>query len=327
MDSLRDLLSSAQGGQLLKKANEKVRELAAHPLIVKLRAKYPELDEQTIKLNMNKLHQYVTEYGNCTRCPGLDRCPNDLEGHYSLLTVESDGERTRVYDQKTACKKFVARQSQQAIRSRIRSFYVDERALSQGYSSIEILDKDPDREPAVNQVIDYILRTREEGLQKNGLYAAGGFGTGKTFLMCYMLYELAKDGYTGAIVYMPDFAEDLKSMFQEPQKLKETLDVLKETDLLVFDDIGAENLNPWLRDHVMGTILNYRMNRKPTFFTSNHDLDALEKHFSFTSKDGDEEYKGKRIMDRIRPFVEMVWVEGYNKRGTRPADSIREAEA
>lgn len=316
MESLGELLSRGQGRQLLKRAEDKLRQVAADPLIVKLRAKYPQLDDYTIKLNLNRLHQYVTEHNNCTHCPGLDRCPNDFEGHYSMITVESSGEQTRIYDQKVACKKFIAREAQEAIRSRIRSFYVDERALSQGYSSMEILDKDPEREVAVEQIIDYILRTRQEGLQKNGMYLAGSFGTGKTFLMCYLLYELAKDGFTGAIVYMPDFAEDLKTMFQDPLKLKETIDVLKETDLLVFDDIGAENLNPWLRDHVMGAILNYRMNRKPTFFTSNHDLDALEKHFSFTSKDGDEEYKGQRIMDRIRPFVEVVLVSGYNKRGT-----------
>ncbi|MGO4276922.1 AAA family ATPase, partial [Paenibacillus sp. TAF58] len=41
----------------------------------------------------------------------------------------------------------------------------------------------------------------------------------------------------------------------------------------------------------------------------------LEKHFSFTNKDGDEEYKGQRIMDRIRPFVDVVVVTGTNKRG------------
>jgi len=114
---------------------------------------------------------------------------------------------------------------------------------------------------------------------------------------------------------MPEFAEELKGMFSEPQRLKETIDLLKEADLLVFDDIGAENLNPWLRDHVLGTILNYRMNRKPTFFTSNYELDALEQHFSFTSKDGEEEFKGKRLMDRIRPFVDVVVVNGTNKRG------------
>jgi len=315
VESLGEILRAMPGRQLLKRAEDKLREVAADPLIVKLRGKYPQLDHEALKLNLNKLHQYTVEYRNCSNCPGLDRCPNDMEGHYTLITVENEQEQARVYDQKVACKKFLAQQSQQAIRGRIRSFYVDERALSEGYSLVEIVDKDEAREGAVSQVVDYILKTHNEGLQRHGLYLAGTFGTGKTFLMCYMLHELAKDGYTGAIVYMPDFAEDLKSMFNDPLRLKETVDALKETDLLVFDDIGAENLNPWLRDHVMGAILNYRMNRKPTFFTSNHDLEALEKHFSFTSKDGDEEYKGQRIMDRIRPFVDVILVNGYNKRG------------
>jgi primosomal protein DnaI len=70
-----------------------------------------------------------------------------------------------------------------------------------------------------------------------------------------------------------------------------------------------------VRDHVMGAILNYRMNRKPTFFTTNHEPGELLKHFSFTSKEGDEEYKGQRIMDRILPFVEVIVVNGRNKRG------------
>ncbi len=315
MESLGELLRGMPGRKLLQQAEEKAREIASDPLIVTLRQKHPELDRQTIKLNLNKLHQYVREHSNCSSCPGLDKCPNDMEGHYTMLKVEPGEDWTRVYDHKVACKKFIAQSNQDAIRSRIRSFYVDERALSQGYSSLEILDKDQEREEAVMQVMDYILKVRKDGLPQEGMYLSGHLGTGKTFLMCYLLYELAKDGYTGAIVYMPDFAEDLKSMFQDPLKLKETIDALKETDLLIFDDIGAENLNPWLRDHVMGAILNYRMNRKPTFFTSNHDLDALEKHFSFTSKDGDEEFKGRRIMDRIRPFVEVVEVNGYNKRG------------
>lgn len=315
MESLGEVLKSLPNPKYRKQAEQKIQQIVADPLVQKLRTKYPMLDDHTIKINMNRLYQYVTEYKSCSQCPGLDKCPNDFTGHYTMITVEGSEGDARLYDHKVSCKKFLAEQAQSTIRSRIRSFYVDERALSEGYSSTEIFDKDPAREEAVDKLIGYILQTKQEGLQKHGLYLAGPLGTGKTFLMCYLLHELAKSGYTGAIVYMPDFAEDLKAMFQDSAKLKETIDVLKETDLLVFDDIGAENLSPWLRDHVMGAILNYRMNRKPTFFTSNHDLSALEQHFSFTSKDGDEEFKGKRIMDRIRPFVDMVMVNGYNKRG------------
>lgn len=315
MESLSDMLGGWRKLSFAERAEARMKQVLDDPLVRRLRANYPELDDRTIKVNMNRLYQYVSEHRNCSSCPGLERCPNDFEGHYTMLSVETVSGTTYMHDRKVSCKKLIARQNQEAIRERIRSFYIDNTALSHGYSTDEIVDIDPERVEAVGAILQYIRRTQAAGLQQEGLYLVGPFGTGKTFLMCYMLYQLAKSGRSGVIVYMPDFVEDLKSMFAEPQRIKETIDLLKETDLLVFDDIGAENLNPWVRDHVMGTILNYRMNRKPTFFTSNHEPDELEKHFSFTSKDGDEEYKGQRIMDRIRPFVEVVVVNGTNKRG------------
>ncbi|WJH32266.1 primosomal protein DnaI [Paenibacillus aurantius] len=315
MESLSEILKSVLDPSRLQQAEEKSRQLLADPLVVKWRMKYPQVTDSELKLNMNRVYQYIKEYNSCSRCPGLEDCPNDMQGHYTLLSAETVNGATHIYDQKVSCKKFMAKQAQDAIRSRIRSFYVDERSLEQGYSADEILTMDRKRVKAVNALMKYIDETKENGLLAKGLYLSGSFGTGKTFLMCYMLHELAKAGYTGAIVYMPDFSEDLKAMFNEPARLKDTIDMLKDTDLLIFDDIGAENMNPWLRDHVLGTILNYRMNRKPTFFTSNYDLDGLEKHFSFTSRDGEEEFKGQRIMDRIRHFVDVIAVTGANKRG------------
>lgn len=316
MESLGELLKrTPMGDQAIRRSAELMNGLLEDPLVQRFRAKHPAIDDATIRLNLNRFYQYVKEYRNCERCPGLDRCPNDFEGHYTMLSVEevNSGE-PRLYDRKVSCKKFIARQAEEQIRSRIRSFYIDETALRDGYSADEIMTNDLNRSEAVGQLLEYIDRTKEQGLQEMGLYLEGRFGTGKTFLMCYMLHELAKAGYSGVIVYMPDFVEDLKAMMHEPGKLKETVDMMKETDLLIFDDIGAENLSPWVRDHVMGGILNYRMHRKPTFYTSNHELDALEQHFSFTSKEGDERHKGERIMERIRPYVDVVRVTGTNKR-------------
>ena len=169
--------------------------------------------------------------------------------------------------------------------------------------------------PAVHQVFKYIRDTKENGLSPRGLYLTGSFGTGKTYLMGYLMHELAKAGHSGVIVYMPDFVEDLKTMMQDGQKLKDMVETMKHCDLLIFDDIGAENLNPWVRDHVLGSILNFRMNRSPTFYTSNYPLDGLEQHLSFTSKDGEELHKGQRLMNRIAPFVDVVHLFGENQRG------------
>jgi len=315
VESISNALRKFAGGRLIREGEERARAVLNDPLIVKFRSKYPQLDDLTLKLNMNRLHQYATEYRNCEKCPGLSNCPNDMPGHYTVLSAETVGDASYIHELKATCKKQLAENNRQVLRSRIRTYHVDDRALFGDVTFGDILEKDLDRTMAVHQINRYIIETTEQGLKPTGLYLCGSFGTGKTFLMCYMLHKLAKEGYTGAIVYMPEFAEDLKGMFGDNQKLRETVEALKETDLLVFDDIGAENLNPWLRDHVLGSILNHRMNRKPTFFTSNYDLDGLEKHIAFTAKDGDEEYKGRRIMDRIRPFVEVVSVEGTNKRG------------
>lgn len=314
MDSLSNLLKSLPQGTR-HQAEINIAQVMKDPLVDQFRAKYTYLDERTFYLNRNKIYQYVMEHRNCNQCPGLAQCPNDLIGHYTRLEPDADEQSLSIHERKVACKKLIATQQQQQINNRIHTFHIDANVFNQNYSFEDILNKDIQRASAVNEITTYIEKTIDEGLQTKGLYLVGPFGTGKTFLMCYMLHKLAKVGISGAIVYMPDFAEDLKSMFQEPYKIKETMDLLKDIDLLIFDDIGAENLNPWLRDHVIGAILNTRMNRKPTFFTSNYELESLEKHFSFTAKDGDEGFKGQRIMDRIQPYVKVVVVNGSNKRG------------
>ncbi len=77
-------------------------------LVHKFRQKYPFVDDYTIKINMNKLYQHVTEFKNCSNCPGLENCPNDMTGHYTMLTAESVNEKSFIHEEKVACKKFIA---------------------------------------------------------------------------------------------------------------------------------------------------------------------------------------------------------------------------
>jgi primosomal protein DnaI len=314
MESMGRWLGAATG---IREADWKRQTMKVlnDPVVSEWVAQHPALDHGVLKHNVTRLYQYAKEKRECTRCPGLERCPNDMQGHYTKLVVSGTEEEASIADYKVPCGLFQSKSAQDSVRSRIHSFYVDEKALKREYAIDEIVSRDLERAKAVEAVIKYVLHTREQGLQPNGLYLMGDFGTGKTFLASYLLYELAKSGLTGVIVYTPDFVEELKSMFGDPLRLKETVELLKDTDLLIFDDIGAEHLNAWTRDHVLGTILNYRMNRKPTFYTSNHDLDGLQRHLSFTAREGEDEYRGQRLMDRIRPFVDVVEVAGRNQRG------------
>ena len=182
--------------------------------------------------------------------PGTDKCPNDFEGHYTLLSSDTVNGLTQLYDRKNSCKKFIARQNENHIRSRIRSFYIDEKAVSRLFVGRNI-NEGPGAREGSRPRLRYIDRTKEHGLQEEGLYLAGRFGTGKTILDVLSGRWAGEGGFSGVIVYMPDFVEDLKSLMHEPGKLKETVEMMKETDLLIFDDKGAENLNPWVRDHVL----------------------------------------------------------------------------
>ncbi|MBB6670952.1 ATP-binding protein [Cohnella nanjingensis] len=316
MESMAEALRRWQGSSSAMQDAERTAErVLRDPLVAKLRERYPGLDEAALRSNLNRLHQCSTEYRNCRDCPGLERCPNDMQGHFTRITCAEVNGRWQVYDHKTACSKWTAYEQERQLRNRVTSFYLDVDFFKDGYDPLEMAELDPERRRAVNQLLQYVYSTQTNGLQKKGLYLMGSFGTGKTYMAAYLLHELAKEGLSGVIVYMPEFVEDAKALMMEPQKLKETLTLMKEADLLVFDDIGAENLSPWVRDHVLGAILNSRMNRKPTFYTSNHDLEALERHFSFTHKEGEEMHKGQRLMDRIRPFVDVVHVRGKNQRG------------
>jgi primosomal protein DnaI len=317
MESLQEALKGwrvpGEAGDLARVAEKVLND----PLVKAFRSRHPELDDAALRRDLNRLRQMAVESRNCKQCPGLDRCPNDMQGHATGLKVVEAGGRWQIVDHKTPCPLWIQHEQQMQLRRRITCLFADEALIGQSYDEDEMFDMDEDRITAVHALANYISRVRKEGLPKTGLYLMGGFGTGKTYLAGYLLQKLAKEGYTGVIVYMPEFVEDAKALAFEPQKLKDTIALMKETDLLVFDDIGAENLSPWVRDHVLGAILNYRMNRKPTFYTSNHDLDALERHFSFTHKEGEELHKGQRLMDRIRPYVEVVHVRGSNLRRRR----------
>lgn len=317
MQSMGELLRRWTGAELSRDAGRLAERVLADPLVDELRRRYPGLNDETLRSNVNRLYQYIRETRHCRECPGLEACPNDFPGHYTRIACTPLGGGWQLFDLKTPCAKWEAYERQRRIRSRITSFYANLEQFGE-FDPVEMIERDRKRRTAVHQVLAYIDRTVKDGLQKKGLYLMGGFGTGKTHLAVYLLRELSKSGFSCVIVYMPEFVEDVKALMLEPQKLKETLDLMKDTDILVFDDIGAENLTPWVRDHVLGAILNARMNRKPTFYTSNHDLDALERHFSFTHKEGEELHKGRRLMDRIRPYVDVIRVSGQNQREARP---------
>ena len=84
--------------------------------------------------------------------------------------------------------------------------------------------------------------------------------------------------------------------------------------MLLIDDIGAEKVTEWSRDEILGTILQKRMNNyKTTFFTSNLNMEELERHLRINSY-SDDEIKARRIIERIKQLTVDMEMISENKR-------------
>lgn len=269
-----------------------------------------------IKLKREELKKYTSlleesekEYSNCQNCKGILECKNKLEG-FAYLPKVNNGTLEFSYK---ACKYKKKLDKENKYHENMYLYNVPEEIKNASMKKIYKTDKA--RYNTIIWLTEFIKKYKEDKNQK-GLYLCGNFGSGKSYLISAMLNELAKDNIKSAIIFWPEFLNDLKSSFNSPIKteFKTKYEKVKKAPILLIDDIGAESVTPWARDEILCPILQYRMDEKlPTFFTSNLDLQALETHLAITSK-GDEIIKAGRIISRIKQLTEYQELISKNLR-------------
>ncbi|MEL1196606.1 primosomal protein DnaI, partial [Staphylococcus epidermidis] len=78
--------------------------------------------------------------------------------------------------------------------------------------------------------------------------------------------------------HFPTLAVEMKNAIGQNNVL-EKVNVIKKAPILMIDDIGADAMSAWVRDEVLGIILQYRMQEQlATFFSSNFTMTELETH-------------------------------------------------
>lgn len=270
-------------------------------LVSKLKLPYEKLCKYTSLLEDSKV-----EYSHCLHCKSILECKNKVEGH-AYLPDQKDGKLTFIYK---PCKYMLKQEKAFAYLKNITCSNMPEEIKRASFKDISL--KDSSRLPVIEALTQFTLDYREHKKVK-GLYLHGNFGSGKTYLICAMMNELAKNGVKSYIAFWPEFLTELKASFG-CEDFSSKLNQVKKSPILLIDDIGAENTTPWSRDDVLCPILQYRMQEGlPTFFTSNFTLDELESHLSI-SKDGVEEVKAKRILERIKQLSVDLSLESKNLR-------------
>lgn len=257
-----------------------------------------DLSEDVLKEYTSSLKEAAIEFENCKNCNGLECCKNKVNGSF-LLPKKNNNGVTFVYVncRYTNKDKYKDNVSLYDLPLRIKdasisNIYTDDK------SRVEIIKK-------MKNFCDLYL----SGQSPKGIYLYGNFGVGKSYLIAALFNELAKKNIKSVIVHVPELIRSIKDSFDSDYS--ERFDLLKNTPLLLLDDIGAEYLTAWGRDEVLEPILQYRMDQcLPTFFTSNYDMKELEKHFTL----GEDKMKAKRIMERIFQVSDPVELISKNMR-------------
>lgn len=197
----------------------------------------------------------------------------------------------------------------EAIKNRIQ--LINMPASLKNVTVADIDKNDENRVEVMLAITDFVKRFEEK---PKGLYIYGNFGIGKSYLMAYLANLLSKTYLQSTtMLHYPTFVVDIKNAIKDGS-VKERIDEIKLAQVLVLDDIGAEQHSPWVRDDVLQVILQYRMQENlPTFFTSNFSFDDLERHFA-SGKSGDETWQAKRVMERIRYLARDLHLKGKNRR-------------
>lgn len=202
--------------------------------------------------------------------------------------------------------------AEKEVQDRVTSLYLPKDIA---HASLSDVDTTLERQEVLNQVYQFIEDyLADPSAHHPGLYLYGPFGVGKTFVLGAMLNELAEQGAESVMVHFPSFSYAVKQSLSS-NSTDEHIQPLRKAPILLIDDIGADSMSSWLRDDILGVILQHRMQEHlATFFTSNFSMDELENHLTYSQKGEREPLKAKRIMERIKFLSRPLDLKGTNRR-------------
>lgn len=244
----------------------------------------------------------------CLNCKGLNNCPYDIKGLKKVAVVNGNV----INFLYKACDYKEKDNKEKVYLKNIYSYKMPKEIREASFKNIYKDDS------SRLETIKYLKKFYDEykrGEKIKGLYLYGNFGCGKTYLVAALFNELAKKDVKSTIVYFPEFLRSLKASFSNvDDNYEERFDTVKEANLLLLDDIGAEKLSDWARDEVLGVILQYRMEEHlPTFFTSNLSLKELEEHLQI-GKSSEDKIKARRIIERVKFLTVDLEMNSVNRR-------------
>ena len=264
--------------------------------INEIQADFP--NEKVDLSNVNDFYCIREDRKNCANCKSLDECKNASKGFYMDKQGSNFVQAPCAY-----LKKY-----QELVNTGIIKSVYD---LNDFNSDLTTIDVNTDSRIKIYDYLNEFLNNYQNQFCK-GLYLYGRYSIGKTYILSALAMELRRRNTKFIFAYFPDLVVELKNGMATDKYYK-IIDCLKEIDVLILDDFGAENVTSWLRDEVLGPIINYRIIAdKPLFISSNISPKDLSNHLMLNASE-DEKVKAGRIVSRLNSLVKSVSMDDTNK--------------
>ncbi|CAG5565657.1 primosomal protein DnaI [Streptococcus pneumoniae] len=260
------------------------------------------LNQDELNRSISKFNQYITE-----RDKFLRGDTDYIAKGYKPILVMNHGYADVSYEE---TPELIAAEKEAAIKKRLN--LINFPSSLKNVSFLDVYRDDVQRLTVLKRMIEFV---NDYPNNLKGLYLYGDFGVGKSFMVAALAHDLSeKRGVSSTLLHYPSFVIDVKNAIGDGN-VKTLVDEIKLSEVLILDDIGAEQSTAWVRDEILQVILQYRMQENlPTFFTSNFNFEDLEKHFAKGKNGNDETWEARRVMERIRYLAEETRLEGVNRR-------------
>ncbi|MDD4183791.1 MAG: primosomal protein DnaI [Candidatus Izemoplasmatales bacterium] len=272
------------------KVDEAIESLLDDVRIRQFALKY-DLKHDVLAQGINNLLVYKEAKDVCNACQGLHECKLPMVGMTPELNLYN-GEITLAY---AKCRYNTLDES----KFKIDAMYVPKKVFNASINDFDLIG--PERKEILKYILKFVAEYNKDNFIK-GMYLSGVFGSGKTYILAIIANELAKKGFNIVFAYYPDLVRELKSSISHGS-LEDKIEYLKKTDILFLDDIGGETPSGFIRDEVLGPILQHRvLDELPTFFSSNIKMKVLIEALAADSSML-EKSKAHRIYERIRELA------------------------
>ena len=260
------------------------------------------LTPEELNRSISKFNQYITE-----RDKFLRGDTDYIAKGYKPILVMNHGYADVSYEE---TPELIAAEKEAAIKNRLKLINLPASLRKASLAQVDL--DDLGRLPVFEKLLAFV---EQYPTILKGLYLYGDFGVGKSFMVAALAHDLSeRRGVSSTLLHYPSFVIDVKNAIGDGN-VKTLVDEIKLSEVLILDDIGAEQSTAWVRDEILQVILQYRMQENlPTFFTSNFNFEELEQHFAKGKHGNDETWEARRVMERLRYLAEETRLEGVNRR-------------